>query len=1124
MPFGGNMPKTFISITPNTIGANSADVSAAFSEQKNNVSQKDGVALKKNAGFKGIPFESGYLVFRNGILSAPNTQGGKLAKEKGYGGYMWGATNASGKYSLTMTLQGESVKRVKVFFDETAKQWATKAYIDNDTKNVITNNGSVWLIEFETVSVLHTVTFTDWSVPNYNACITYIDAGNAIIRFDEQWIGEISSTCQQLTDNSTPTYSKTPNTGSLSILDNKGELLKYIEEEIFDGNNIPVKILVGEKNIQSHIGIGQYDFGKRQLKIDMQNKLTNIKGKFGGRKLNNVLDYPQNYSQPYKTNLWLLLSEMLADKNGYKQGSVLYECERLFGTTDNSVLQIGTTAKTSLAVMPYTSGHQYYVSFYAKASGEQAEVSLSIGEKYEATISKSVGTNWEKVVGFVQFFPFPLNDGVTATKIRVIATATASIKDIVICDISKIDMDGKIGVSLEYEAEQKSLSVTLSAAVSQDIRFCYVIGYGEENGGGAVSPGEFYGDKYTVNVFIPHGTAKINVDLTEIVEDEEVHFENDSFTLFPNIAAIDKAISIDDMCNGIAIIGDNKEHSVKDYLQNITLEYAFVNAGDYSDIIDEICAAAQLNMYCDDNNSTILASTRPRLTSADKMNIIVIPKRCQYSSLSDNVITQNKYDSVSVSEQTDNVDIDEIADMSLSFYEAKYDDDGNFTGIEDVSQNNDGVAVKILKYDPYYFNNSTAVAAGKSYHRFAYCYKEISTSDKLICRNFGGSVSNLQAIKATGDSWEIYKYSDGKCVETVQNHGIVNSKAVFESEVYLFLQENWYKGYGTQGDKSLQTRSHIGIIPKDESNAIVCCAIYVGQDWHYDEASPGLTRYITNAEIKTNLSVLKSDTTEIIVKGDRNTTDNTFQYPNSQFIRNTATIKIESNDVNKTKTQNHIYIEPIPVGGGKYRYKAKTALPVTSNVRTDISFSNDGTHVLSVEDRLVITSGTSESDFVRDHRNGSPYPIYETNGILPFSTKVGVLRLLRPESNLWYVTKEAWDDTYIYDSRGDYLLTNSTLAQYLSKTLLSDYQKGIRTAKLTVGCCDYSNEFGDVAKDWENKGEVLQVGDVVRIDADNNGTSLSTYANGLPRYWRITGRTFRKQGCPYIDLELQESK
>jgi hypothetical protein len=96
-----------------------------------------------------------------------------------------------------------------------------------------------------------------------------------------------------------------------------------------------------------------------------------------------------------------------------------------------------------------------------------------------------------------------------------------------------------------------------------------------------------------------------------------------------------------------------------------------------------------------------------------------------------------------------------------------------------------------------------------------------------------------------------------------------------------------------------------------------------------------------------------------------------------------------------------------------------------------------------------------------------------------------------------------------------------SIMEYVSQNILNDYSSGVNSVNLTISCSDMFDTNGNLVIDFA-QGQILQIGDIVRIDKDNNGTSLWFYDNGTPMYWRVTGRNFRKVGVPMIDLELQE--
>lgn len=104
------------------------------------------------------------------------------------------------------------------------------------------------------------------------------------------------------------------------------------------------------------------------------------------------------------------------------------------------------------------------------------------------------------------------------------------------------------------------------------------------------------------------------------------------------------------------------------------------------------------------------------------------------------------------------------------------------------------------------------------------------------------------------------------------------------------------------------------------------------------------------------------------------------------------------------------------------------------------------------------------------------------------------------------------------------LYDNNNKVYELNRTnIVVDYTKGIKTGKISVACLDYYDTKGNKVIDW-SKQEIMQVGQVIRIDKDNLGNSKMNYINGEPYLWKITGRNFRYKGVPMLDLELQECK
>lgn len=100
-------------------------------------------------------------------------------------------------------------------------------------------------------------------------------------------------------------------------------------------------------------------------------------------------------------------------------------------------------------------------------------------------------------------------------------------------------------------------------------------------------------------------------------------------------------------------------------------------------------------------------------------------------------------------------------------------------------------------------------------------------------------------------------------------------------------------------------------------------------------------------------------------------------------------------------------------------------------------------------------------------------------------------------------------------------LVTGSIYSLIEQNVLDDYKNGVDTSKISVCCQNLYFEDGTLAKDW-NSGDIIEVGDILRIDRNNDGDSLWVYDDGNPIEWKVTGRNFRKVGVPMIDLELQQ--
>lgn len=255
------------------------DVIGGVSSNKatNNVSSIVSKNTQKNDGTPLLSFAPGYIKFDvDGNLVNADGVAGKAILEGTYNGFVFGATNASGEYSVTLTITGSHIDSLIFYGDKLANQFPIEAYLDGDTANKIYSDDYIWAIVFDASTTSHSVTFTKWNRANYNACFTHIAVLRNELWLDKAWIKNVESVSQCTGQPNEIFYGTIANSGSAEILDRNGELLDYITEGIIENSNLPVSIWANGKQVQAHItNNSDYDTNSITLSFEMTNDFEN---------------------------------------------------------------------------------------------------------------------------------------------------------------------------------------------------------------------------------------------------------------------------------------------------------------------------------------------------------------------------------------------------------------------------------------------------------------------------------------------------------------------------------------------------------------------------------------------------------------------------------------------------------------------------------------------------------------------------------------------------------------------------------------------------------------------------------------------------------------------------------
>ena len=254
------------------------DVIGGVSADKvtNNVSSIVSKNTQKNDGTPLLSFAPGYIKFDvDGNLVNADEIAGKAILEGTYNGFVFGATNASGEYSVTLTISGSHIDSLIFYGDKLANQFPVEAYLDGDTANKIYSDDYIWAIVFDSSTTSHTVTFTKWNRANYNACFTHIAVLRNELWLDKAWIKNVESVSQCTGQPNEIFYGVIANSGSAEILDRNGELLDYITDGIIENSNLPVSIWANGKQVQSHItNDSDYDINSITLNLEYTNDIS----------------------------------------------------------------------------------------------------------------------------------------------------------------------------------------------------------------------------------------------------------------------------------------------------------------------------------------------------------------------------------------------------------------------------------------------------------------------------------------------------------------------------------------------------------------------------------------------------------------------------------------------------------------------------------------------------------------------------------------------------------------------------------------------------------------------------------------------------------------------------------
>lgn len=569
--------------------------------------------------------------------------------------------------------------------------------------------------------------------------------------------------------------------------------------------------------------------------------------------------------------------------------------------------------------------------------------------------------------------------------------------------------------------------------------------------------------------------------------------ESENETLYDVFASFCKSVGINNV-KMATMLGEqivygtpSKIGTVADYFKAITVPYPYIERGTVRETLDKFCQLTQLNLLENDNGDLVFVQARPIRSGNEQ--VLVIPAHCQMSAIDTDITIDNSVDIANVVYQK--VFADEYVSTNVATVTA---------GIPQVERNvlklwgrMGGTEVFTIGSTNYTKKLALYTGIKQKYYEGSVTIPK-SSQNAIIDNLYGGIANNGITYRL------IYKKKTGKASYTVQgtlsydsdNYAVLPSTTAPDMGAITYSYDNTEEEYEdtTTSDTTLAFGTGMNLF-----------SIYKLLNFQY-------------ASVVFSESLFTNNQTNLLNgswKYNSATKEYTFDYKvlgYKFYVRMIADMPKKSDNAtaieflgeNYNETEKHITDK-----GVKTFYKTHL---MQNSTTTDVSYlGGTGPYSDTPEGVEEYSARYLEINFFGDKRTIS----FESEDLI---------ETIPDDANSISID----GNELLQDVTEVKIGNNSTpIAEQISKNITSDYANGISTMRLTVCCADYQDTFGVVRKNW-SKGEIFQVGDIVRVDKDNNGTSAVTYKDGSAKLWKVTGRTFRNEGVPLVDLELQEVK
>lgn len=600
---------------------------------------------------------------------------------------------------------------------------------------------------------------------------------------------------------------------------------------------------------------------------------------------------------------------------------------------------------------------------------------------------------------------------------------------------------------------------------------------------------------------------------------------------------------VDTMCSrAISVnMGDTIEDmTVKQYLQRIIIPYDYLGADNLRSTVDKICAVAQLN-YAETYESggvypknIRFFNARPAKAKSEK--IIVLPPSSQNEFPARDVLLKNKYDGSAIAESVVTSVVEDSVEVFTHTSPIENTTPYNKTASAFDKETFYGTTAQPFPVVVYF---GTKMFVTIKYVSVSFKFSKLSNSNLTRIR---AAYSGVDENKSPYISFMVMCQVDtGECfAKDVAYNNLNADNVIYNNQTSRTTKKTVEEKYSAQISRDyIKGETIIGNVSQNvdlsfdysniagATNNTAAYTITEDEDYYYvnDLLLPvGYSKSVLSSvfEIGTEqmgaANVPAAKNTSVNWSGDfENIT------PKSVDITirgKKTTISFENANSKQNTTAQNIYT-----------YSDINLL--LQNTAFVASYYKDsiGAGIFNVTLTVAdITKKYSKPDEVL----ATDYQFDKNTGTYKFSGGAYSFKNLPLNTPLYGKTDYGIDAITIIGgsySSGAYTMNINThyatytpiepITTHIANSILSDYANGVSTCSVETTLDMLYDTDGNVAK-HSSDGEILNVGDIVRIDRNSFGESIYNYVDGNPYLWRVTGTNLIYDGYPHQKLELQE--